>query len=60
MIAEEVRPHGEVEVPGLPTYQALIAYFDAPVYGTRLVKGTARITWRSAASVPDMESRKVP
>jgi hypothetical protein len=59
--AEVVQPLQQLEVPGVPMYDSVIDSVDGePVTTRRLVPGTARITWRSAAGVPSIDLRDLP
>ncbi len=59
--ADIVQPLQQVEVPGVPMYDDIIDSIDGePVTTRRIVPGTARITWRSAAGVPSIDLRDLP
>jgi hypothetical protein len=57
-----VQPLQQLEVPGVPMYDAMLASFGEgePVTTPRPVPGKARITWRAAAGLPSIDLRDVP
>jgi len=56
-----VQPLQQLEVPGVPMYDAIIASIEGEtVTSQRHVPGKVRITWRSAAGIPSIEVRDVP
>jgi hypothetical protein len=60
--ADIVQPLQQLEIPGVPMYDAIIAASaeGETVTSPRLVPGKARITWHSAEGIPSIDLRDVP